>query len=166
MPYEIERKFLIHKNKLPDDLPKGYFIKQAYIKTQNNSTVRIRTRDDEAMITLKGPKQNITRLEFEHKIPYDEAVEIIHELCDDAFIEKTRVYINYQGHEWEIDFFHGKNKGLIVAEIELENEDEVFEKPDWVGEEVTYEPRFRNSRLLYNPFCDWPEEQQMSLIKS
>lgn len=157
MPYEIERKFLIDTDKLPTKMPEGYFIKQAYIKTKNNSTVRIRTRGDEAMITLKGPKKNITRLEFEHPIPFDEANEIIHELCDDTYIEKTRVYLDHNGHEWEIDFFHGKNEGLIVAEIELDSEEERFDKPAWVTEEVTYDTKYRNSRLLHTPFCNWKD---------
>ena len=155
MPYEIERKFLIDPSKLPAELPAGYKIKQGYIPTKNSSTVRVRIRNDEAVITLKGPKKNITRLEFEHPIPLDEAEEIITELCEDSYIDKTRYYLNFADHLWEIDVFHGANEGLIVAEVELGSEDEHYEKPEWVTEEVTYDPRYRNSRLLQNPFCNW-----------
>lgn len=157
MPYEIERKFLVHADKLPE-LPEGYALKQGYIPTKNNSTVRVRIRNNKAVITLKGPKKNITRLEFEHPIPRDEAEDIIHELCEDAYIDKTRHYINYKGHMWEIDVFHGANQGLIVAEVELESEEEEFEKPKWAAAEVTHDSRYRNSRLLQNPFCNWGSE--------
>lgn len=158
MPYEIERKFLVYKDKLPE-LPEGYELKQGYIPTKNNSTVRVRIRNNRAVITLKSPRKNISRLEFEHPIPKDEAEEIIHELCEDAYIDKTRHYINYEGHLWEIDVFHGANEGLIVAEVELESEEEPFDKPEWAAEEVSLDPKYRNSRLLQNPFCDWEIEK-------
>lgn len=154
MGIEIERKFLVEKNKLPK-LSEGYAIKQGYIQTAGVNTVRVRIRDNEAFLTLKSSSQGSKRLEFEYPIPLDDAQDILENLCQRPFIDKKRHLILHEGHTWEIDIFKGENKGLIVAEIELESEDESFTMPEWVMLEVTEDKRYANSNLIKNPYCSW-----------
>ncbi|MBL4677027.1 MAG: CYTH domain-containing protein [Mucilaginibacter sp.] len=155
MGIEIERKFLINHekwNKL--DKPTGKLYKQGYILNEENRTVRIRVTDNAAYITLKGKSEGISRSEYEYQIPKDNGEQILEQFAISS-LEKTRYNINYNGHLWEIDVFDGDNKGLIVAEIELENEDEPFEKPDWVTEEVSYDSRYTNALLSIKPYNSW-----------
>lgn len=154
MAKEIERKYLIDATKL-GPLPQGKRIKQAYIPTQNSATVRLRVMGDEAFLTLKGKSVGVSRSEFEYPIAVDEAEAMIEELCSGPVIDKTRYLIPYACHTWELDIFHGDNEGLIVAEIELSSERELFEKPAWVTEEVSGDARYYNSRLLTHPFKHW-----------
>jgi len=154
MAKEIERKFLV-KNENWKQGTKNVYICQAYLFKSENKQVRIRLLDDEAFIAVKSSKDGIIRQEYEYKIPKDDANEIIMNLCEKPYIEKYRYYYHYMGYLWEIDEFLGDNKGLIVAEIELENENKVFEKPDWVGEEVTHDKRYYNSNLVSNPYKNW-----------
>ncbi len=153
MSKEIERKFLIDAKNLPS-LSDGHIIKQGYVPTQG-VTVRVRVRDEEAFLTLKGKVTGISRSEFEYSIPVKDAKHMLDELCVHPIIEKTRYLISYKGHIWELDVFEGYNKGLIVAEIELESEDESFEKPKWATQEVSYDKKYRNSNLISNPYCMW-----------
>ncbi len=153
MAKEIERKFLVNTVNLPS-LSNGHSIKQGYVPT-HGATVRVRIRDEEAYLTLKGKVAGISRSEFEYAIPVKDAKQMLDELCTHPIIEKTRYLISYKGHIWELDVFEGYNKGLIVAEIELESEDESFEKPKWVTEEVSYDRKYRNSNLISNPYCIW-----------
>jgi len=150
---EIERKFLVDSSKLPP-LPAGYIIKQGYIPTQD-ITVRVRIRNDQAFLTLKGKTTGLSRSEFEYPIPLEDARQILHELCSHPLIEKTRYVIAFGAHKWELDIFEGENKGLIVAEIELEHEEEEFELPDWVTEDVSYDRKYRNANLTVHPFSTW-----------
>lgn len=150
---EIERKFLVHADKLPP-LPSPLIIKQGYIPTQN-ATVRIRLSNDNAFLTLKGRAKGLTRSEFEYAIPLDDANAMLEELCMQPYIAKKRYLVTYGEHTWELDIFEGENKGLIVAEIELESEDEKFEKPEWVAEEVSSDPRYRNAALVKHPYSQW-----------
>jgi len=154
MGVEIEYKFLIDKNKLPT-LKNGYTIKQGYIQTADQTTVRIRVRDKEAFLTIKGKSQGASRLEFEYPIPLSDAEEMLTNLCHSSLIEKTRYLIEHEGHTWEVDVFEGTNKGLIIAEIELNSEDEDFSLPGWVAENVTDDVRYFNSNLITRPYTDW-----------
>lgn len=154
MGVEIECKFLIDKTKLPT-LKNGYAIKQGYIQTADHTAVRIRIRDKEAFLTIKGKCRGASRLEFEYPIPLSDAEEMLTNLCQSSLIEKTRYLVEHEGHTWEIDVFDGSNKGLIVAEIELESEDEDFSLPEWVSEEVTQDTRYFNSNLIERPYTHW-----------
>jgi adenylate cyclase len=155
MPTEIERKFLVDHEKWNGlAKPKGNVYKQGYILSEEKRTVRIRVTPDAAYITLKGASTGISRSEYEYTIPLDDGNEILQNFATSA-VEKTRYNINYAGHLWEVDVFDGANTGLIVAEIELDSEDEQFEKPAWVGAEVSYESRYTNASLSVKPYKDW-----------
>jgi adenylate cyclase len=155
MAIEIERKFLVHRERLPE-LPEGETILQGYIPALNRITVRVRVRATRAWLTLKGASTGIRRSEFEYEIPPDDARAMLAELCQAGVIEKTRYEILHAGSRWELDIFAGANAGLVVAELELTHEDEPFETPDWVAEEVSADPRYSNQALLQNPWTWWP----------
>ncbi|RFZ94739.1 CYTH domain-containing protein [Mucilaginibacter conchicola] len=155
MGTEIERKFLVDHNKWDKvNKPKGNVYKQGYILNEEKRTVRIRVTDTSAYITLKGAAEGISRSEFEYEIPKANGEQILKEFATTS-LEKTRYNINYAGHLWEVDVFEGANQGLIVAEIELDKEDEAFEKPDWVAEEVSYDSRYTNALLSVKPYTTW-----------
>ena len=159
MAQEIERKFLVDPSKLPQ-LSSCYTIKQGYIAA-SGATVRVRIRDNEAFLTLKGKAEGLTRSEFEYSIPVTDAEAMLSELCIHPFISKKRYFVEHEGHTWELDIFEGENEGLIVAEIELESETEPFVKPDWVTEEVSHDPRYRNACLVSHPFSAWKAEERL-----
>lgn len=151
MSVEIERKFLVDKNLWnSSQATKAYGIIQAYVHKDKDKVIRLRVRDDEAFLTIKGKTQGISRLEFEYSIPVSDAERMISELAPKC-IEKTRYIIEFAGKIWEVDEFEGNNKGLILAEIELKSEDEVFEKPEWCLEEVSMDFRYHNSNLIDFP---------------
>ncbi|NRA21551.1 MAG: CYTH domain-containing protein [Oceanospirillaceae bacterium] len=154
MATEIERKFLIDLTKI-GPLEGGTYIKQGYIATADKTVVRARLAGNKAYLTLKGENKGITRAEFEYEIPVADARQIMTELCHGPMVEKTRYLIVFSGHTWEVDIFHGDNDGLVVAEIELENEDESFELPAWVTTEVSGDAKYYNASLLDNPFKRW-----------
>ncbi len=154
MGIEIERKFLVHPDKLPK-LTNGYTIKQGYIPTRDFTTVRIRLQGKAAFLTIKGKSQGASRLECEYPIPLEDAKTMLESLCAASLIDKTRYLLVHEGHTWEVDVFEGLNKGLIIAEIELASEDEAFVLPDWVSEEVTHDVRYFNSQLIENPYLNW-----------
>lgn len=156
MPSEIERKFLVNLDQIP--LPSnGIEIKQGYLPLSEKvkTAVRVRVKGEEAFLTIKGENKGATRQEFEYTIPVSEALELLEELCHKPLIEKTRYEISVDKHIWEIDIFHGDNKGLVVAEIELAAENDQFERPNWLTEEVTDDPRYYNSNLLQEPYKNW-----------
>jgi len=157
MAQEIERKFLVNGNAWHTD--NGTLIRQGYLYGGVNGTGRVRTKGEHAYITVKGRKTGITRLEFEYEIPMDEANQILDQLCLKPLIEKIRHEIHMGGFVWEIDEFLGENAGLVVAEIELDDEDQGFPKPDWVGKEVTDDIRYLNANLVNNPYSKWKETQ-------
>ncbi|SFV55555.1 hypothetical protein MNB_SV-8-344 [hydrothermal vent metagenome] len=131
MGIEIERKFLINTDKLPP-LTNGYTIEQGYIQTADHTTtVRVRIRNTEAFLTIKGKSTGASRLEFEYPIPLQDAQNMLDALCQSSVIEKTRYLVEHEGHVWEVDVFEGSNKGLVVAEVELKSEDEAFTLPSW-----------------------------------
>jgi CYTH domain-containing protein len=159
---EIERKFLVHKRMdWKSQATSCSHIQQGYFAAVN--TVRVRIRDDKAYLTIKGPSRNggMTRYEFEKEITLDEARNLMF-LCEPGIIDKHRYLVPAGNHTFEVDEFHGDNEGLVMAEVELGNENEPFEKPDFIGMEVTGDRRFYNSHMRRNPFKDWrdtlPEE--------
>ncbi len=153
MPTEIERKFLIDKDRLPD-LPQGTLIRQGYLHLGDSHTVRVRVKGNQGFITIKGATESLSRSEFEYEIPHEDALFLLEAYCKNAVVKRRSVY-EYKGHFWEIDIFEGLNTGLLIAELELKSETEVFEKPDWLGEEVSFDERYRNSSLSVTPFTEW-----------
>ncbi len=151
MPKEIERKFLV-KGESWRELGEGTLYRQGYITTQNESTVRVRVIGEKAYLTLKGKSQGMSRSEYEYEIPFEEAREILEELCDHPQIEKIRYKIYLDNLVWEVDEFLGDNAGLIIAEVELKDEDQVINLPPWLAEEVTTDPRYYNSNLSRFPY--------------
>lgn len=155
---EIERKFLVKKG---DAYKKAAYssshIQQGYIPAEG-ATVRVRTRDDKAYLTIKGKSVNggMTRYEFEKEISMDEAQHLL-QLCQGGVIDKRRYLVKSGKHTFEVDEFYGDNQGLVMAEVELKDETETYEKPDFIGLEVTGDKRFYNSHLLSNPFSLWRE---------
>lgn len=153
---EIERKFLV----LTDDFKKEAFsekrIKQGYLSSIPERTVRVRTKGDKAFLTIKGAsnESGLSRFEWEKEIAIGEAEKLLL-LCEKGIIDKTRYEVNFENHLFEIDVFYGENQGLVMAEIELKSEQEFFEKPTWLGKEVTGDARFYNAYLSKNPFKDW-----------
>lgn len=160
---EIERKFLVKKGGAYKSAAfSSSHIQQGYIPAKG-ATVRVRTRDDKAYLTIKGKSVNggMTRYEFEKEISMDEAAHLL-QLCRGGVIDKRRYLVESGSHTFEVDEFYGDNEGLVMAEMELGSEDEAYEKPDFIGMEVTGDKRFYNSHLLESPFAIWrntlPEE--------
>jgi adenylate cyclase len=155
MGVEIERKFLVDAKKWQQATkPKGTPYRQGYLLNEDLRTVRIRVAGEKAFITIKGATSGISRSEFEYEIPVADAVEMLTGLKTPG-IEKTRYRITFKDKLWEIDEFLGDNEGLIVAEIELDSEDETFELPDWIKSEVSDDSKYYNSNLSKNPFKNW-----------
>ncbi len=153
MPKEIERKFLVKSCNFLNNAP-GTTIKQGYISSGPKHSVRVRCYGDRGFITIKGATQGATRDEFEYEIPLADAEQIL-ALSEQTPIEKTRYRIAVGKHVFEVDRFAGANEGLVVAEVELASEDEAVELPDWIGREVTDDPRYYNSNLSRRPFTTW-----------
>ena len=154
MAKEIERKFLVAGDEWKK-LAQGTHFRQGYLSTVKERTVRVRTIDDKGYLTIKGITVGATRLEYEYDIPASDANEMLADLCEKPIIEKHRYKIAFDGLTWEVDEFHGENEGLVVAEVELTSEDQQFEKPSWIGEEVTSDPRYYNSNLIAHPYTTW-----------
>lgn len=153
---EIERKFLVNLDTYKNDATSKERIVQGFLNTHPERTVRIRVKGDSGYLTIKG-KSNVagtTRFEWEQEIPLVDAERLL-ELCEKGTIDKTRYNVPCGNHIYEIDEFQGENEGLVLAEIELQSEDEVFEKKDWLGEEVTGEIRYYNSQLSKLPYTTW-----------
>lgn len=153
MNIEIERKFLL-KNDNWREGAVGVLYKQAYLNEKGDNTVRVRIEGEKAKLTIKGKSSNISRLEFEYDIPMEDA-EALFTLAKTPIVEKYRYKIMYAGNCWEVDEFLGMNRGLVVAEIELESETQSFEKPDWIGMEVSGDKRYTNANLARKPYCEW-----------
>jgi len=154
MGVEIEKKFLLVSTEWKD-LAQGVAYRQGYLSSVKERTVRVRTINDKGFLTVKGISVGATRVEYEYEIPVEDANELLDGLCEKPLIEKNRYKVDFGGFVWEIDEFFGENDGLIVAEVELESEDQLFDKPAWVGEEVTGDPRYFNSNLIKNPYSTW-----------
>ena len=154
--FEIERKFLVRGNDYKRQAYSKSHIKQGYICSGRGRTVRVRLRDDCGYLTIKGPSLNggLTRYEFEKEITPDEANHLF-ALCEPGIIDKTRWLVKSGIHTFEVDEFHGDNDGLVIAEVELKSEDEAYEKPDFIGQEVTGDRRYYNSSLRICPYSKW-----------
>ncbi len=155
MATEIERKFLVINDDWRGIVESEMQIVQAYLGNNEFSSTRIRIQDDKANINIKSATLGISRTEFEYAIPVVDAQLIIDDLCIKPVIKKTRFIVEHMNHTWEIDVFSGDNEGLIVAEIELSSPDETFEKPSWLGEEVSNDARYYNVCLVNNPYKTW-----------
>lgn len=154
MSVEIERKFLVHGSEWKT-LGRAVAIRQGYLSAHPDRVVRVRIEDETATLTIKGRSQGMTRGEWEYPIPLAEADQLLNDLCERPLIEKTRTRIEYEGMVWEVDEFFGDNLGLVVAEIELESEEQEFAKPNWIAEEVTEDTRYFNANLLRHPYTAW-----------
>ncbi|MDR2810846.1 MAG: CYTH domain-containing protein [Tannerellaceae bacterium] len=153
---EIERKFTLLSGNFRKEATHSRRITQGYICADEGRTVRIRLSDGEAFLTIKGPsdQKGWSRYEFEQKIPTADAVELL-QLCREGIIDKIRYYIPQGKHVWEVDVFCGENEGLEIAEIELAGENEPFDKPAWLGKEVTGDERYYNAMLAHTPYKQW-----------
>lgn len=147
---EIERKFLLKNDEWRKLVSKTIQMKQGYICSDPEKTIRIRITDANAYITLKGKGTSLSHPEYEYEIPQKDAEEMFSLFCQKASLEKARHIVGYKSHIWEIDEFYGRHKGLVLAEVELKDENEVVELPDWVDREVTGNPRYYNSNLVKN----------------
>lgn len=156
MSVEIERKFLVKNDDFKKETYQQKKIKQGYLNSDKNRTVRIRIADDNAFITIKGKSNQAgtTRFEWEKEINITEAEQLLL-LCEPSIIDKTRFLVKKGTHTFEIDEFYGDNEGLIIVEIELNSENENFHKPAWLEKEVTGDSKYYNSNLSKNPFKNW-----------
>ena len=150
MGKEIERKFLLKNQEWKQLVSENYLIKQGYLNSNPDRTVRVRILKDKGILTIKSKTVGISRLEFEYDIPLDDANELI-ELCEKPFIEKVRNIVVIGSQIWEIDEFSGENEGLVLAEIELEAESIKVDLPSWIGTEVSHDAKYFNSSLFKNP---------------
>ena len=155
MAIEIERKFLLRNDSWRKQSDEGVFYRQGYLSSNPLSCVRVRLAGDKAWLNIKKATSTIRRLEYEYPIPVEDATELLNELCADRCIDKIRYHVTHAGHLWEVDVFEGANAGLVVAEIELNDEQECFETPSWLGEEVSHDPRYYNMNLAKKPFTQW-----------
>jgi CYTH domain-containing protein len=154
MAKEIERKFLV-KGDAWRALAKGTTYRQGYLNSAKERTVRVRTAEDKAFLTIKGLTLGATRAEYEYEIPFDEGKAMLDAFAEKPLIEKKRYKIPAGDLTWEIDEFLGDNAGLTVAEVELKSEDQAFDRPAWLGDEVTGDTRYYNANLIKKPFTRW-----------
>ncbi|GAB5400894.1 MAG: CYTH domain-containing protein [Aureisphaera sp.] len=155
---EIERKFLIRSNVYKNEAHSHTRIVQGFLNTHPDRTVRVRIKGEKAYLTIKGRSNEAgtSRFEWEKEISISEAKELIL-LCEEGTIEKLRYKVKVKNHIFEIDEFYGENEGLVIAEVELKDENEEFPKPDWLGDEVTGDPRYYNSQLSKQPYIQWKD---------
>ncbi len=154
MGIEIERKFLVKNDSFKANSESKKLYKQGYIEGSLNATVRVRIIEDKGYLTIKSKSVNFSRNEYEYEIPLTDAEEMLTNLCGNK-VEKYRYIVWHDGNRWEVDEMLGENSGLLIAELELQSEDETFAFPDWLGEEVTHDYRYRNSYLAEKPFLWW-----------
>jgi adenylate cyclase len=155
MGVEIERKFLVDHEKWEKVIkPKGTHYRQGYLLNEDFKTIRVRVTDSQGYITIKGSSTGISRKEYEYKIPMEDGIELLDGFAKSE-VEKIRYRINFADKLWEVDEFLGDNEGLILAEIELQQETEKFKKPEWIAREVSDDDRYYNSYLSLHPFKEW-----------
>ncbi|MEJ2406150.1 MAG: CYTH domain-containing protein [Candidatus Thiodiazotropha sp.] len=155
MAIEIERKYLVINDNWKGNVVSQAVIKQGYLATTEQASVRVRVDGEQANLNIKGTTVGISRREYEYPIPLQQAEEMLDHLVSGAVIDKVRYKVRHGEHIWDLDRFMGANEGLVVAEVELRDEGEGFEIPDWVGEEVSGDIRYYNASLVTNPYCDW-----------
>lgn len=156
MGIEIERKFLVVGSAWRQGA--GVRFSQGYLNRDKDRTVRVRLAGEQAFLTIKGRSAGASRAEFEYEVPLADGQQLL-QLCERPLIEKIRRVLAHEGNTWEVDEFLGENAGLVVAEIELQSEDQAFARPEWLGEEVTSDSRYFNSSLSLNPFGQWREKR-------
>ncbi len=158
---EIERKFLVVGDDFKRQAYSSSRIKQGYICSGHGRTVRVRIRDSRGYLTIKGPSADggLSRYEFEQEIAFDDAEQLM-KLCEPGIIDKTRYLVKSGEHTFEVDEFYGENEGLVMAEVELRSADEHYEKPDFIGREVTGDHRYYNSHLRKNPYSQWASNEE------
>ena len=154
MAKEIERKFLVKNLDFIQQAEDIRPLRQGFLANEITKTIRVRSGKDKATLTIKGETKGITRTEHDIDIPIALANSILDEFCPKQ-MSKTRYVVPYKGHTWEVDIFHGENESLVIAEIELDHENEEFDKPDWVGKEVSLDQRYYNSQLIKDTFKNW-----------
>ena len=154
MAREIEHKFLVISDTWKEHASEGIAYAQSYL-SEGVNTVRVRIAGDKGILTLKGQSQGISRLEYEYEIPIQEAKEMMANLSLSEIVEKTRYLCCHAGKQWEVDVFHGANDGLVIAEIELEHENEAFDIPEWAGECVSLDSKYANACLAVRPYSTW-----------
>lgn len=154
MGVEIERKFLVASDAWRQ-LGTPVLLRQGYLTADPMRTVRVRIEGEQGMLTIKSKSEGATRGEWEYPIPLADAAELLDRLCERPLVEKYRRRIEHAGFTWEVDEFLGENAGLVVAEIELPGEDAAFERPDWIGQDVTGDKRYYNSNLIRHPYSTW-----------
>ncbi len=155
MAEEIERKFLVAGDGWRQGVRKSVRYRQGYLSSDQSCSIRVRVSADSAYLNIKSATLGVQRMEFEYPIPLQDAQQLLDTLCEGPLVEKTRHYLEHRGHTWEVDVFEGANAGLVVAEIELDAEDEDFERPPWVGAEVSHDPRYYNVCLVRHPYSEW-----------
>jgi adenylate cyclase len=155
MATEIERKFLVIDDNWRDFSTASIQIIQGYLANTKRGSIRVRLAGNEASLNIKSMTLGVTRTEYDYAIPGDDARAMLRDLCMQPLIEKTRHFVEYGGHTWEIDEFAGANAGLVVAELELGAHDEAFHRPPWLGEEVSDDPRYYNVCLVEYPYSEW-----------
>jgi len=155
MGVEIERKFLVSNDEWRLRADAGEHYRQGYLSHDPLRSVRVRIAGEKAWLNIKCATSPIRRLEYEYLIPLADAQEMLGRLCSEDCVDKVRYHVRHGRHVWEIDVFEGRNSGLVVAEIELDDEDEIFEKPDWLGREVSDDPRYYNMNLARQPYTTW-----------
>jgi len=158
MGQEIERKFLVVGEAWRAGA-RGERFRQGYLSSTKERTVRVRVHGDSAALTIKGPPEGLSRAEFEYVIPRADAEALLDTLCERPLIEKTRWFVDFGGLTWEIDEFAGENAGLVVAEVELESEDQPIDLPPWTGAEVTHDARYQNASLVRYPYSLWRQDR-------
>ena len=154
MGTEIERKFLVRTESWRAASTDSRRLRQGYVSIDGQTTVRVRTDDAQAWLTVKGPQTGLARAEFEYRIPREDA-EAMLGLCRGRLVEKVRHHVPVGGHVWEVDEFSEANAGLVVAEIELDRADQLFQTPEWLGDEVSGDPRYLNAQLSLKPYGSW-----------
>ena len=155
MALEIERKFLVCHDGWRAQADAGTAYRQGYLVGSKQASVRVRIEGEVARLNIKSATLGVRRQEYEYPIPVEEAKELLETLCEQPQIEKVRYRVQHADHLWEIDVFEGANRGLIVAEVELRSEEESVVLPDWVGEEVSDDPRYYNVCLVKHPYSEW-----------
>ncbi len=155
MGIEIERKYTLKNDAWRQLVEKSERMVQGYLAGNERASVRVRIVGDKANLNIKSATLGVHRQEYEYEIPVQDAEKMLKELCEKPIIDKVRHYLTFAGKTWEVDEFHGENAGLIVAELELEEENEPVTLPDWVAEEVSHDPRYYNVSLVKHPFKNW-----------
>ena len=160
MATEIERKFLIKHVGWRASADGGTRFQQGYLCRVVGRTVRVRLAGEQAYLTIKGETVGLARAEYEYAIPVADAIQMLDQLCERPLIEKTRYLVPHAGLTWEVDVFEGANTGLIIAEIELVSAEQAIPLPDWIGQEVSDDPRYYNANLVERPFGGWNIERE------